>query len=164
MYRGALGVDALNQRLSARLNPDGEGREWSKGLRIGDRVMVVRNDYDREVFNGDTGEVVGFEGNELLVQIGDYVHSYSQQDLDDLIPAYCVTVHRSQGSEAKAVLIVLANTHYPMLRRNLLYTAVTRGKELVVLVTSRGALRRAVGNNQESTRYGGFCARFHATR
>ncbi len=163
MYRGTLGVDALNQRLSTRLNPDGESREWSKGFRIGDRVMVVRNDYEREVFNGDTGEVIGFDGNEMLVQIENYVHSYNQKDLDDLIPAYCVTVHRSQGSEAKAVLIVLGNTHYPMLRRNLLYTAVTRGKELVVLVTSRSALRRAVSNNQESTRYGGFCLRFQAT-
>jgi len=159
MYRGALGVDELNQRLSARLNPDGKGFEWAKGLRVGDRIMVVKNDYDRETFNGDTGVVTSISKDELIAEIDGWVQSYGPGDIDNLIPAYCVTVHRSQGSESQAVLIVLSNTHYPMLRRNLLYTAVTRGKELVVLVTSKSALRRAVQNDQESLRYGGLRAR-----
>lgn len=162
MYRGAMGVDELNQRLSERLNPDGTGPEWARGMREGDRVMVVRNDYEREVFNGDSGVVTSIDKQEMLVEIDGYIHTYLPAELDDLIPAYCVTVHRSQGSESKAVLIALSNTHYPMLRRNLLYTAVTRGKELVVLVTSRHALRRAVQNDQESARYGGLRARLEA--
>jgi exodeoxyribonuclease V alpha subunit len=162
MYRGPLGVDELNRRLGERLNPDGSGMPWARDFRVGDRVMVVRNDYDREVFNGDTGEVTAIERDQMLVQIDDYIHGYGPEDLDDLIPAYCVTVHRSQGSESRAVLIALGNTHYPMLRRNLLYTAVTRGKELVVLVTSKSALRRAVSNNQESVRFGGLRARLQA--
>ena len=159
MYRGAMGVDELNQRLSERLNPDGTGPEWARGMREGDRVMVVRNDYEREVFNGDSGVISSIDRQEMLVEIDGYVHTYLPGELDDLIPAYCVTVHRSQGSESKAVLIALSNSHYPMLRRNLLYTAVTRGKELVVLVTSRHALRQAVLNDQESARFGGLRAR-----
>lgn len=162
MYRGPLGVDEINRRLGERLNPNGTGMPWARDFRVGDRVMVVRNDYDREVFNGDTGEVTAIERDQMLVQIDDYVHGYGPEDLDDLIPAYCVTVHRSQGSESRAVLIALGNTHYPMLRRNLLYTAVTRGKELVVLVTSKSALRRAVSNDQESARFGGLRARLEA--
>ncbi|MGB0952725.1 MAG: ATP-dependent RecD-like DNA helicase [Planctomycetota bacterium] len=162
MYRGTMGVDELNQRLSERLNPDGTGPEWARGMREGDRVMVVRNDYEREVFNGDSGVVTSIDKQEMLVEIDGYIHTYLPAELDDLIPAYCVTVHRSQGSESKAVLIALSNTHYPMLRRNLLYTAVTRGKELVVLVTSRNALRRAVQNDQESARYGGLRARLES--
>ena len=159
MYRGPLGVDELNRRLSERLNPDGEEVAWAAPLRTGDRVMVVRNDYDRETFNGDTGEVISIGKDELIVEINGGPQHYGRDDVKDLIPAYCVTVHRAQGSEARAVVIVLGNTHYPMLRRNLLYTAVTRGKELVVVVCSKSALRRAVTNDFERTRYGGLVAR-----
>lgn len=155
MYRGALGVDALNQRLAETLNPDAaEAPEWARGLRAGDRVMVIRNDYDREVFNGDVGRVLSVGPSELVADIDGRAQHYGFDDIGDLIPAYCVTVHRAQGSEARAVLIVLGSQHWPMLRRNLLYTAVTRGRELVVVVASQHALRRAVANAEEAARFG----------
>ncbi len=153
MYRGPLGVDALNQRLAQRLNPDGVGAEWSRGLRTGDRAMVVQNDYEREVFNGDTGVVTHISNDELFIEIEGIAHSYGREEMKDLIPAYCVTVHRSQGSEAPAVVIALASSHYMMLRRNLLYTAVTRGRQLVTVVTEPQAFRRAVSNAEESQRW-----------
>ncbi len=153
MYRGPLGVDALNERLARRLNPDGDGAEWSRGLRIGDRAMIVRNDYERKVFNGDTGTVTHISNDELFLEVDGTVHSYGREEMLDLIPAYCVTVHRSQGSEAQAVVIALAGSHYMMLRRNLLYTAVTRGKKLVTVVTEPQAFRRAVSNAEESKRW-----------
>ncbi|MDP6962990.1 MAG: ATP-dependent RecD-like DNA helicase [Planctomycetota bacterium] len=153
MYRGGFGVNELNDRLSHALNPKGNGPTWARGLRVGDKVMVTRNDYEREIFNGDTGTVINISDSELTLEIGDYHHYYSADDLSDLIPAYCVTVHRAQGSEAKAVVIALSNSHFPMLRRNLLYTAITRGKDLVVLITSKYALRQAIANNEESKRH-----------
>ncbi|MBC8370231.1 MAG: ATP-dependent RecD-like DNA helicase [Planctomycetes bacterium] len=162
MYRGALGVNDLNDRLSHALNPNGNGPVWARGLRVGDKVMVTRNDYEREIFNGDTGKVTAISDNEVTIEIGEYIHYYGADELKDLIPAYCVTVHRAQGSEARAVVIALTNSHFPMLRRNLLYTAITRGKDLVVLITSPYALRQAVANNEESKRFGGLLARLDA--
>lgn len=153
MYRGALGVDALNQRLSQRLNPDGEGPEWARGLREGDRIMVVRNDYEREVFNGDTGVITHIGSDAVYAEIDHVVHEYRRESLKDLIPAYCVTVHRAQGSEAKAVVIALDSGHYMMLRRNLLYTAITRGRELVTVVADPRALARAIANADEGRRW-----------
>ncbi len=90
----------------------------------------------------------------MNIEIQDYHHYYSKDDLKDIIPAYCITVHRAQGSESNAVVIVLTNGHYPMLRRNLLYTAITRGKDVVVLITQKQALQRAITNNDESKRFG----------
>ncbi|MCH2100847.1 MAG: ATP-dependent RecD-like DNA helicase [Planctomycetes bacterium] len=153
MYRGALGVDALNQRLSQRLNPDGEGADWARGLREGDRVMVVRNDYEREVFNGDAGVITHMDKDALYVEIDKTVHEYRRDEVGDLIPAYCVTVHRAQGSEARAVVIALDGGHFMMLRRNLLYTAITRGRELVTVVADPHALNRAVANADEGKRW-----------
>ncbi|MGB0685839.1 MAG: ATP-dependent DNA helicase, partial [Planctomycetota bacterium] len=139
------------------------GADWSRGLRVGDHVMVVRNDYDRETFNGDSGRVVSIGRQELTAEIDGRLQTYSPEQLDDLIPAYCVTVHRAQGSEARAVVIVLADGHHVMLRRNLLYTAVTRGKELVVIVSGRYALRKAVANAEENARCGGLSFRLQGT-
>lgn len=159
MYRGPLGVDELNRRLGARLNPGGAGAEWCAPFRAGDRVMAVRNDYEREVFNGDTGRVLQVLEGELLVDMGGRPQTYDRDGLADLVPAWCVTVHRAQGSEARAVVLVLDRSHYLLLRRNLLYTAITRGKELVVVVADPGALRRAVANASESRRYGRLAER-----
>jgi len=155
MYRGPLGVNELNRRIGLALNPDGEAApEWTGGLRVGDRVMAVRNDYEREIFNGDAGRVVRASDSVLTIEIDGRLLDYSAADLADLVPAWCVTVHRAQGSEARAVVIVLGGTHWMMLRRKLLYTAVTRGRELVVLVASRAALARAVRNDEEGRRHG----------
>jgi len=154
MYRGPLGVDLLNARLGARLNPQGAGPEWARPFRAGDRVMAVRNNYEREVFNGDTGTVTAIESGELLAEIGGRVQAYHPEQLKEIVLAWCVTVHRAQGSEARATVVVLSSSHFLMLRRNLLYTALTRGRELVVLVTDNRALYRAVSNAEESRRFG----------
>lgn len=155
MYRGPLGVNELNRRLGQALNPDApEGPPWAGGLRVGDRVMIVRNDYDREVFNGDSGRVVEAREDGLSIELNGRMLTYGPQEMGELIPSWCVTVHRAQGSEARAVVVVLGGSHWLMLRRNLLYTAVTRGRELVVVVASRNALRRAVANDEESRRHG----------
>ncbi len=153
MYKGPLGVDSLNRRLGAKLNPAGDAAPWSRELRSGDRVMAVRNDYEREVFNGDAGEVVAIEKDHLLVDFGSEPQIYKPGQISDLIPAWCVTVHRAQGSEARAVVVVLARSHYLMLKRNLLYTAITRGKELVVVVTDPWALQQAVQDNSVKDRH-----------
>jgi exodeoxyribonuclease V alpha subunit len=155
MYRGPLGVNELNRRLGQTLNPDApEGPAWANGLRTGDRVMIVRNDYDREVFNGDAGRVVEAREDGLTIELNGRLLNYGPQEMSDLIPSWCVTVHRAQGSEARAVVVVLGGSHWLMLRRNLLYTAITRGRELVVLVACRNALRRAVANDEENRRHG----------
>lgn len=155
MYRGPLGVNELNRRLGQALNPDApDGPAWAGGLRSGDRVMIVRNDYDREVFNGDSGRVIEAREDGLTIELNGRLLNYGPQEMSDLIPSWCVTVHRAQGSEARAVVVVLGGSHWLMLRRNLLYTAVTRGRELVVVVASRNALRRAVANDEESRRHG----------
>ena len=163
MYRGPLGVNELNRRIGAALNPDGgEAPAWAGGLRVGDRVMAVRNDYEREIFNGDAGRVVRAGDDVLTIEVDGRLLDYGADDLADLVPAWCVTVHRAQGSEARAVVIVLGGSHWMMLRRKLLYTAVTRGRELVVLIASRAALARAVRNDEEGQRHGRLRARLRA--
>ncbi len=144
MRKGDCGTDALNRRLRARLNPDAAERA---GLAPGDRVIQNRNNYDREVFNGDIGSVVsaGADGS-LVVRFEDREVRFDPEEADDLSLAHAITVHKSQGSEFPAVVVVLATQHWVMLRRNLLYTAVTRGRRLVVVCGSRRAIRVALDN------------------
>ncbi|MBI2389562.1 MAG: ATP-dependent RecD-like DNA helicase [Deltaproteobacteria bacterium] len=152
MVRGAVGVRSLNAELQARLNPTGdEVRRGSAVFRVGDRVMQMRNDYDREVFNGDVGFVTAVRRDEpdaqgtLVVRLEEGREFTAEDDeLDELSLAYACTVHKAQGSEYPAVVIGLVNQHFVMLARKLLYTAVTRARKLVVLVGSRWALRQAV--------------------
>lgn len=170
MYRGAVGADDLNQALREALNPIATGApndsSRARGFREGDKVMQVRNDHDAEVYNGDVGRITGIDVGEsrLWVRFGDGAGNsreleYRFGDLDNLVPAYAISVHRSQGSEYPAVVIPLATEHFMMLRRNLLYTAITRGKRLVVLVGSRRALEMAVSNHQAAQRHSALAER-----
>ncbi|HIG19109.1 MAG TPA: ATP-dependent RecD-like DNA helicase, partial [Candidatus Handelsmanbacteria bacterium] len=129
---------------------------------VGDRVMQIRNDYDKDVFNGDAGWVVGpgAEGKGLVVRFDDDREiEYGGDELDQLQLAYAITIHKSQGSEYPAVVIPLLTQHYRMLQRNLLYTAITRGKQVVILVGSPKAIEIAVGNAQVAERWTGLAAR-----
>jgi exodeoxyribonuclease V alpha subunit len=149
MHRGDLGAGNLNQLMQEALTPGAEEvRVGNRAFRTGDRVMQLRNDYDKEVWNGDIGQVLKASAadSEVVVRFDDREVSYGTDELDELALAYAATVHKSQGSEYPAVVVPVHTQHYVMLQRNLLYTAVTRGKRLVVLVGSRKALGIAVRN------------------
>jgi len=156
MNRGVAGVTNLNAELQQALNP-GEGGISRGGntFRNHDKVMQIRNNYEKEVFNGDIGRIfhIDPEGQELKVHFDDRFVTYDFSELDELVPAYAVTVHKSQGSEYPAVVIPVLTQHYMMLQRNLLYTAVTRGRKLVVLIGTKKALAIAVKNNKTQQRY-----------
>jgi len=156
MNRGLLGTHNLNAELQKCLNP--HGRELiraGRNFRINDKVMQIRNNYDKEVFNGDIGNVVNIdlEEQELTVQFEDRRVIYDFSELDELVLAYAVSVHKAQGSEYPAVVIPLLTQHYVMLQRNLLYTAVTRGKKLVVIIGTKKALAIALKNDKIRKRY-----------
>jgi len=159
MYKGAAGVSNLNARLQEALNPPASGKsERSFGsftLRAGDKVMQLRNNYEKEVFNGDIGFVTNIDVDEqvIWVQMEDRLVPYDFGEVDDLTLAYAISVHKSQGNEYPAVVLPLLTQHYMMLQRNLLYTAVTRAKKLVVLVGSRRAIFMAVNNARPAERY-----------
>jgi exodeoxyribonuclease V alpha subunit len=147
MNRGPAGAVALNEALQAALNPGGEALvRGARTYRVGDKVMQLRNDYDRNVFNGDVGLVASIDPEEgaMIVRFDGRDVGYEAPDLDNLVLAYACTVHKSQGSEYPAVVIPLLTAHFVMLSKNLLYTAVTRGKRLVVLVSDPRALELAV--------------------
>jgi exodeoxyribonuclease V alpha subunit len=150
MNRGGLGARALNVELQKVLNPPGEVRVERFGWTFcpGDKVMQVENDYDREVYNGDLGIVRRIDPaeGELVAEFDGREVSYGFGELDELVLAYATTIHKSQGSEYPAVVIPVTTQHYTMLARNLLYTGVTRGKRLVVLIGQRKALAIAVRN------------------
>jgi exodeoxyribonuclease V alpha subunit len=159
MYRGPAGITALNDRLQETLNPPSalkaERRLAGTTFRVGDRVMQVRNDYDKQVFNGDIGEVHAILEMEklLTVQFEGRPVTYAWTEADQLTLAYAISVHKAQGSEFPAVVVPLLTHHYMMLQRNLLYTAVTRARRLCVLVTNTKALAIAVNNNRVAERY-----------
>jgi exodeoxyribonuclease V alpha subunit len=148
MNRGGLGARSLNIELQKELNPPGEIRIERFGWTFcpGDKVMQVENDYDKDVYNGDLGVVsrVDMEEGELVADFDSREITYGFGELDELVLGYATTIHKSQGSEYPAVVIPLSTQHYPMLQRNLIYTGVTRGKRLVVLVGQRKALAIAV--------------------
>ena len=150
MNRGGVGARSLNIELQAALNPAGPRKVERFGWAFapGDKVMQVENDFDKEVYNGDIGFVadVDPELGELTADFDDRSLTYAFGELDVLVPAYAVTIHKSQGSEYPAVIIPVMTQHYPMLQRNLLYTGVTRGKRLVVLVGQKKAIAIAVRN------------------
>jgi len=159
MYRGPAGIHAVNDRLQEALNPSSplkpERRMFGTVYRVGDKVMQVRNDYDKQVFNGDIGVIESISDQEKLLTVdfegNRVVYAWSEADM--LTLAYAISVHKSQGSEFQAVVVPLLTHHYMMLQRNLLYTAVTRARRVCVLVTNTKALAIAVKNNQVAERF-----------
>jgi exodeoxyribonuclease V alpha subunit len=165
MHRGELGAGNLNLLLQETLTAGAPGIvRGQRTLRVGDKVMQVRNDYDKEVWNGDSGIVEGVGDETLAVRFDDRLVEYTLDELDTLVLSYAATVHKSQGSEYPAVVIPVHTQHYVMLQRNLLYTAVTRGKRLCVLVGTRKALALAVRNADVAARASGLAARLRAIR
>jgi exodeoxyribonuclease V alpha subunit len=159
MYRGACGVNALNERLQATLNPANPNKAekllFGQVFRLGDKLMQLQNNYDKDVFNGDMGLLVGLDSTQhtLAVSFEGRQVFYDWSEVDQLVLAYAISVHKSQGAEFPCVVIPLVTQHYLMLQRNLLYTAITRARELCVLVGSRRAIGMAVRNNAVSRRY-----------
>jgi len=170
LHRGAAGVSELNRRLQQALNPPAQNKpERRRGaylFRLGDRVMQIRNNYDKEVYNGDMGRIVALNPveQELTVRIDEREVGYDFSELDELVHAYAVSVHKSQGSEFPAVVVPVLAQHYIMLQRNLLYTAVTRAQKLVVLVGTRRAIGMAIRNNKIRDRHTALDQRLRATR
>jgi exodeoxyribonuclease V alpha subunit len=165
MNRGSLGVRELNLRLQEALNPLELGEQvvdkfgWQ--FRAHDKVIQTENNYEKEVFNGDIGQITMIDPieRELTVRFDQRNVVYQFSELDELSLAYAITIHKSQGSEFPAVVIPIATQHFLLLQRNLVYTAVTRGKRLVVLIGQQKALGMAVRNNKTEARFTGLPAR-----
>lgn len=157
MNRGGLGARSVNLKLQSVLNLPGEKRveRFGSVYTIGDKVMQIENDYTKEVYNGDIGVVTGIdlENQTLSISFDSRDVDYDFGELDLVTLAYTTTIHKSQGSEYPAVVILLTTQHYPMLKRNLVYTAITRGRKLVVLIGQKKALAMAVKNDTSRRRY-----------
>ena len=157
MNRGITGARGINQALQAALNPPGEHSidKFGNRFSVGDKVMQIENNYDRDVFNGDIGFVAGIDQGEeeLAVEFDGRLVSYPFGELDELVLCYATTIHKSQGSEYPVVVIPISTQHYMMLKRNLIYTGITRGKTLVVLVGQPRALAMAVKGKQVQRRW-----------
>jgi exodeoxyribonuclease V alpha subunit len=164
MNRGPLGTHTLNHELQALLNPS--GRELRAGDRIfreGDRVIQLRNDYDKLVFNGSIGRVLAIDPakGKMTVAFEEAHADYDLSDIDEIALAYAISVHKSQGSQYPAIVMPIHPSHYLMLRRNLLYTAMTRAERVCVLVGTRSALQQAVRNADERRRFSRLAQRLH---
>jgi exodeoxyribonuclease V alpha subunit len=156
MHKGVVGAANLNRHLQEALNPgDGGIIHAEHSYRISDKVMQIRNNYDKDVFNGDIGRIAGiqWEDRALTVTFDEREVVYDFSDLDEIVPAYAVSVHKSQGSEYPVVIIPIVTQHYVLLQRNLIYTAVTRGKNLVVIVGSKKAMAIGINNNKPLQRF-----------
>lgn len=156
MHRFLCGVENLNLMLQEQLNPkknQDELKYSSQTFRFGDKVMHIRNNYQKNVFNGDIGFIQDINNEKLTVDYFDHIVTYEKNELNELTLAYASSVHKSQGSEYKVVIIPLSTSHYIMLQRNLLYTAITRAKQKVIIISSKKALMTAVQSNRTQKRY-----------
>ncbi|MDD4602031.1 MAG: ATP-binding domain-containing protein, partial [Negativicutes bacterium] len=157
MHRQVCGVENLNKLLQEALNPDVPGKAsilaTNQILRQGDKVMQIRNNYSKGVFNGDIGFVTVIDEGIVTVRYPELDVSYERKELDELHLAYAMSVHKSQGSEYPVVVMPLVPGHHIMLQRNLLYTAVTRAKERVILLGTKAALNTALANDRTRRRY-----------
>lgn len=162
MYRGPAGVDSLNTVLQKALNGSpslANKRFGDRTYRTGDKVMQTRNNYEKDVYNGDIGRISGFDFEESTMEVvfdGRYVIYEFSEVIEELTLAYCISTHKSQGSEYPIVVMPIVKQHYMMLQRNLLYTAITRARQAVVLVGERQAIYMAVSNNRVTKRFGGL--------
>ena len=167
MREKGLGVNDINPKLQEVLNPSATNKEEVQAgmlsggpriFRVGDKVMQIKNDYDKNVFNGDMGKIVGINKSVSPVQIGvkfpdlNDVTIYKQHELDDLQHAWCITVHKSQGGEFPAVIILAHDSQTTMLQRNLFYTGITRAKRICIVVGTSNAVRSAINNTKETRR------------
>jgi exodeoxyribonuclease V alpha subunit len=151
MYRGLVGVENLNAELQKKLNPLQEGLKLgSREIRIHDKVMQIKNNYEKEVFNGDIGSVVDVDQKayRIIVNYDGREVVYLREDLNEIVLAYAISVHKAQGSEYKAVVMPLMTQHFIMLQRNLFYTALTRARRLSCIVGSYKALYIAIKNDK----------------
>jgi exodeoxyribonuclease V alpha subunit len=156
MHKGVAGAGNLNVALQQALNPTGEGlARGDSSLKVHDKVMQIRNNYEKEVFNGDMGRItrVDPELREVVISFDGRLVPYDFTELDEIVLSYAVSVHKSQGSEYPVVIVPLVMQHYMLLQRNLIYTAVTRGRKLVILIGAKKALAIAVSNNKTRKRY-----------
>jgi exodeoxyribonuclease V alpha subunit len=162
MHRGTIGVSNLNLELQKTLNPDPTGIiHGSRTFKPGDKVMQIVNNYDKDVFNGDIGWVskINREDRELTIDFDGKQINYDFSELDEVVLAYAISVHKSQGSEYPAVVLPVMTQHYLLLQRNLIYTGITRAKKLVVLVGTKKALAIAIKNNKPQMRFTHLCQR-----
>jgi len=165
MNRGSLGVRELNLQLQNALNPFQQNKpfveKYGWQFRLGDKVIQTENNYDKEVFNGDIGIVTKIDPveQEVVIRFDQRDVVYDFGELDEVSLAYAITIHKSQGSEFPVVVIPMATQQYILLQRNLVYTGITRGKKLVVLVGQKKAVAMAVRNNKTERRFSGLLAR-----
>ncbi|NLB68200.1 MAG: ATP-dependent RecD-like DNA helicase [Lentisphaerae bacterium] len=155
MRRGQLGYDNLNLMLQDVLNPGGVSvKKFGRKYRVGDRVMQIRNNYDKDVFNGDLGFIksISPDSSKMIVDFDGRTVDYDFSSLDELVHSYAISIHKSQGSEYPAVVMVIARQHFMLLQRNLLYTGITRGKKLVCLIGDPYAVKMAIKNTDTHTR------------
>jgi exodeoxyribonuclease V alpha subunit len=165
MHRGTVGVTSLNAELQEKLNPQTSGITLgSRTLKLGDKVMQITNNYDKDVFNGDIGWIsrIDHENQEVVIDFDGRLINYEYSDLDEVMLAYAISVHKSQGSEYSVVVMPVSTQHYLLLQRNLLYTAITRARRLVVLIGTKKALTIAIRNNKQQLRYTYLAQRLRA--
>ncbi|MFO7783154.1 MAG: ATP-binding domain-containing protein [Desulfatiglandales bacterium] len=156
VHKGSVGAGNLNLELQKILNTEKEGLiRGARNFKIGDKVMQIKNNYDKEVFNGDIGRIrlIDAENQEVVISFDGRDVPYDYTDLDEIVLAYAVSIHKSQGSEYPAVIIPILTQHYVLLQRNLVYTGVTRGRKLVVMVGMKRALAIGVKNDKTHKRY-----------
>ena len=164
-HRGSLGVRELNIKLQAELNParpeEPVVEKFGWQFRVRDKVIQTENNYEKDVFNGDIGQIIRIDPveREVTVKFDQREVVYDFGELDEVALAYAITIHKSQGSEFPAIVIPLATQQYLLLQRNMVYTGITRGKKLVVVVGQRKALAIAVRNNKTEQRFSGLLAR-----
>nr|NGX47928.1 ATP-dependent RecD-like DNA helicase [Chlamydiota bacterium] len=159
MKRGIIGTENLNQVMQDLLNPSGQPlMRMGKRFHKGDKVMQIRNNYQKEVFNGDVGYITEIDLVDQVLKVNFYRKSvpYEFGELDELVLAYAVSIHKYQGSECPCVIIPMHTTHFKLLHRNLLYTGITRGKRRVILVGTKKAIAIAVNTEEVQKRHTGL--------